>query len=92
MIHKFENIRYNINIQHIYLDGILFHETTFEINDDLIEFIFPMNDYDISLYRQSGLFANLFIGKYDPIWTDEFIQEVYNARKPFSVPSRAITI
>jgi len=41
----------------------------------------------------NGLISNLFIGKYrddqnNIIWTDEYIQEIYNARKPFSVPPR----
>lgn len=35
--------------------------------------------------RQNGLFADLFIGKYDPnIWTDQFIKKIYDSAKPFN--------
>ncbi|OOC42195.1 hypothetical protein [Thermosipho sp. 1074] len=41
----------------------------------------------------NSLYSNLFIGKAKDtqgnlIWTDKFIQEVYNAKKPFAVPPR----
>ena len=47
--------------------------------------------------KQNGfLISNLYIGKAKEdgnlVWTDEFIQEVYNARKPFKSPLRIPTI
>jgi hypothetical protein len=43
--------------------------------------------YDNSPFN--GLIANLLIARYDPnIWTDDYIRELYNAKKPFAVPPR----
>ncbi len=41
----------------------------------------------------NGLIANLYIGDYrdnngNIIWTDEYIQQVYKAKRPFAVPPR----
>ncbi|AEX84787.1 Tail protein [Marinitoga phage MPV1] len=37
----------------------------------------------------NGKISNLLIAAYDPnIWTDEFIQELYNAKKPFAIPAK----
>jgi hypothetical protein len=37
----------------------------------------------------NGLFSNILIARYDPnIWTDDYIRELYNAKKPFAVPPR----
>jgi hypothetical protein len=39
-----------------------------------------------NLSRTGGLFANLLIARYQPaVWTAEYIQEIYNMRRPFSV-------
>ncbi|AJW77004.1 phage head spike fiber domain-containing protein [Marinitoga sp. 1155] len=37
----------------------------------------------------SARFSNIYIGNYDPtVWTDAYIQELYNAKRPFSVPAK----
>ncbi|EKF49537.1 hypothetical protein H17ap60334_04977 [Thermosipho africanus H17ap60334] len=37
----------------------------------------------------NALIANLLIARYDPnIWTDEYIQALYDAKKPFAVPPK----
>ncbi|SDC46709.1 hypothetical protein [Geotoga petraea] len=73
----------------VYYDGILKRDVfanlyvsgSPSINDD----IWFNEDYR----NRSNLISNLFIGKYkdeqgNVIWTDEYIQEVYEAKKPFN--------
>ncbi len=58
-----------------------------------------MNDLTLSGYvgnydsgtehERNVLISDLYIGEYNPnVWTPEFIQELYNAKKPFAVPAK----
>jgi hypothetical protein len=73
----------------VYYDGILKRDVfanlyvsgSPSINDDIW--------FNEVYENRSQLFSNLFIGKYKDdagsvIWTDEYIQEVYEAKKPFN--------
>ncbi len=66
----------------IYINGVL--KTTITTLD------FTRSLQKIDIYgRANGLYSNLFIGEYkdkngNVIWTDEYIQEVYEAKKPFN--------
>lgn len=70
-----------------YYDGTLIKESF----QNLINYptIRSENIYFYGYYMRSNLISNLFIGKYkdkngNVIWTDEYIQEVYEAKKPFN--------
>jgi hypothetical protein len=40
-------------------------------------------------YPFNGLISNIIIATYDPaIWTDDYIQALYDAKKPFAVPPK----
>ena len=82
---------YNNGILKVYVNGELLGtiSKTVPINS-LLYFVIGARASDFGNgYQLNGLISNLYIGEYDPdIWTDEFIQELYNAKKPFAVPAK----
>ncbi|NUU94836.1 hypothetical protein XO10_00700 [Marinitoga sp. 1135] len=80
----------------LYDENSLFWDTTFtnNINNESVkQYMFKIGDSGTKQRLLNGLISNLFIGDYkdkdgNVIWTDEFIQEIYNAKKPFAVPAK----
>ena len=74
-----------------YVDGVKQYELIIPADKEIQT---PF-DVGLSLGGYSGsipnnaLIANLLIARYNPnIWTDAYIRELYNARKPFALPPR----
>ncbi|WP_143148307.1 hypothetical protein [Marinitoga hydrogenitolerans] len=77
-------------VSKVYINGIL--KLTMNVTIDFTPsklFIGYLGYYSENYYLGNGLYSNIYIGNYDAnIWTDAFIQELYNAKKPFSVPAK----
>ena len=84
MYYNFMYIYDALNFKYyFYLNGQKVMEENIENNNDKIAQItnIKLNRFYNPAYNliYGGLFSNLYIGEYDPnIWTDEFIQELYN--------------
>jgi hypothetical protein len=74
----------------VYFDGNLVYTTVMPYNYNSDDVIIGRNFYNENEQTSNGfLISNLFIGEYkdkngNVIWTDEYIQEVYEAKKPFN--------
>lgn len=89
----FRNWHYEVIMKH---EGVMEYWVD-GIQQIIITLTKPLyNAYDIGamiggFYQYSAnnsLVSNLTAGKYDPIWTPEYIQEVYQAKKPYHVPPK----
>lgn len=73
----------NGNIVKFYVDGILWFEET------LISNLGNLINKTFNILEDGQIISNLFIGEYkdkngNVIWTDEYIQGLYEAKKPFN--------
>jgi hypothetical protein len=82
----------NGSIVDVYIDGEKRVSAVNDIQRSAIEFIvFGRYFGNISWTAQENgfLMANVLFASYDPaVWTAEYIQELYNMRRPFSVPPK----
>ncbi|AJW76924.1 hypothetical protein X275_01385 [Marinitoga sp. 1197] len=73
----------------LYIDGIYKTTLTYDFTKENFDKLVLGSNISFSPVTAYGLISNLYIGNYDPnIWTDAFIQELYNAKRPFSVPAK----
>ncbi|ABR31294.1 LamG-like jellyroll fold domain-containing protein [Thermosipho melanesiensis] len=82
---------YDGSVLKIYLNGSLRRTITVSLNlGNFTHIKIGYRPSDLSaIHGMNGLISNLLIAKYDPnIWTDSYIQQLYEARRPFSVPPK----
>lgn len=84
---------FNENTFSVYIDGIKKIERSVSGYYGTWDYLRFLGYGDIGSYSSSYLISDLFIGEYKNkdgkvIWTDEYIKEVYEAKKPFSLPPK----
>jgi hypothetical protein len=69
-----------------YVDGVL--QCSLTLSYPLQTFTEGLYIGGYKNYPCNNLITNILLAKYNPIWTEEYIQTLYNTKKPFAVPPK----